>query len=119
MDGCGRHVRGALPPRTAATAPGALAVLADQTQCGSTLAPKRSSRLLALATADMDNRQVIIFVYDEPHTIIVHRKHTTQWVAYGMFMDKSLSVEDRTEKDAMQRWREAAESAAATLMPIS
>jgi len=46
-------------------------------------------------------------VCDEPHTIIVHRKHMALWIAYGMYMDKPLRAEDRTETGSISGWREA------------
>ena len=45
----------------------------------------------------MNTKKVMAFACDEPHTIIVRRKHMALWIAYGMYMDKPLRAEDRTE----------------------
>jgi len=57
----------------------------------------------------MFRRKVKVFVWDEPHTITVYRRYKTVWVAYGVYMGRSLTIQDQTEGGAMKRWREAAE----------
>jgi hypothetical protein len=61
----------------------------------------------------MFKKSVQIFVCDEPHTITVFRRHKTAWIAQGVCVGKTLTVEDQTEAGAMQRWRTIAESTAA------
>ena len=61
----------------------------------------------------MFRKSVQVFVCDEPHTITVFRKFKSRWVAHGVYMGKSLTVEDQTEASAMVRWRATAESTAA------
>jgi len=40
------------------------------------------------------------------------QRHDLRQVAHGVYMDKSVTVEDQTEAGAMQRWRTTAESTA-------
>ena len=61
----------------------------------------------------MSRKSVQVFVCDEPHTITVSRRFKARWVAYGLYRDKAVTVEDQTEAGAMARWRATAESTAA------
>src|SRR5690242_7304000 len=67
----------------------------------------------------MFGKKVQVFVCDEPPTIIVSRRLTARWVASGVYMGKSLTVEDQTEAGALARWRSVAESTAALALASS
>jgi hypothetical protein len=58
----------------------------------------------------MFRKRVQVFVCDEPHTITVFRRYRAVWIAHGMYMGKSLTVQDQTEGGAMKRWRAIAEA---------
>jgi hypothetical protein len=62
----------------------------------------------------MLKKTVQVFVSDEPHIITVSRRSKRVWIAHGVCMGKSLTVEDQTEVGAMQRWRATAEATAAS-----
>jgi hypothetical protein len=47
-------------------------------------------------------------VWDEEQEITVYQKSKSVWVAYGVYMGKSIEVTARSDTSAINRWRETA-----------
>jgi hypothetical protein len=47
-------------------------------------------------------------VWDKPHSVSVHQKSKTVWVAVGEYNGERVEVKGRTESQALAAWREAA-----------
>jgi hypothetical protein len=50
----------------------------------------------------------VVKVWNRPHTVTVHQKSKSVWVAVGDYMDETIRTEDGAETSALRRWKEAA-----------
>jgi hypothetical protein len=51
---------------------------------------------------------VTVIVWAKPHVVTVYRKSNNVWIAYGDHGGVRITVQDRSERAALQRWRETA-----------
>lgn len=50
----------------------------------------------------------IVDVWDKPHTVTVHQKSKSVWVAVGEYHGERLEVTSRSESQAVKAWWDAA-----------
>jgi hypothetical protein len=53
-------------------------------------------------------RKVLVLVRDTPHDVNVYQKSQSVWIAVGDYMGARITVLDRSEGTALQRWQETA-----------